>query len=102
MAYTSVFEDIIFIEGANENVKIIGKVDYTYGSFGSQLKNLNDVKKVLAQQAKSKGCNCIVEFKYGQKSSWISLDDTKMWANGQCGIMQEEEYSQIIKDKANK
>ena len=99
MAYTTVFNDIVFVEGNNENVKIVGKVEYTYGSVGAHFKNLSDVKNFLSQQAKSKGCNCIVDFKYGQKASWLSLDDTKMWGKGDCGIMQEEEYSKIIKEK---
>ena len=101
MAYTSVYEDVIFIEGMYPNVNIKGTVSYKYGSFGSHLKTLNDVKKELVRQAKAKGCNCIIEFKYGQKASWISIDDMKFYGNGKCGILQEDQYNKIIQEKLN-
>lgn len=96
MAYKSVYEGIIFIEGKEPDVQIKGNVTYKYGSFGSQLKSLNDVKKSLASQAKFKSCNCIVEFEYGQKSSWFSIDDMKWYGSGKCGIMPKEKYDEIL------
>lgn len=96
MVYKSVTEDVIFIEGEEPQATIVDNVKYTYGSFGSQLKNLLDVKKNLANQAKFKKCNCIINFKYGQKSSWFSLDDTKWYGNGQCGILDEKCYKRYL------
>lgn len=101
MAYKSVYDGIVFIEGSSENVEIKGTVNYKYGSFGSHLKSLNDVKASLASQAKSQNCNCIIDFKYGQKSSLFSLDDTKWYGSGKCGIMQQDEYDQIVNNNAN-
>lgn len=98
MAYKTLYDNIIFIEGSDNRVSIKGTVTYTYGSFGSQLKGLNSVKASLANQAKSKKCNCIVDFKYGQKSSWFSLDDTKWFGNGKCGVLSEEDYIAIINE----
>lgn len=96
MAYKTLYDNIIFIEGADNRVMVKGNVTYTYGSFGSQLKGLNSVKASLAHQAKFQKCNCIVNFKYGQKSSWFSLDDTKWFGTGKCGILSEEDYNSIV------
>lgn len=99
MAYKSIYNDIIFIEGEDNRVKVKGNVSYNYGSIGSQLRSLKEVKKSLALQAKSRGCNCIVEFKYGQKASWFSLDDTKWYGNGKCGILADDDYNKIINEE---
>ncbi|MBR6033794.1 MAG: hypothetical protein IKP28_03535 [Clostridia bacterium] len=98
MAYKTVYDNVIFIEGPDNRVSIKGKITYTYGSFGSQLKGLNSVKASLAHQAKFKNCNCIVDFNYGQKSSWLSLDDTKWYGDGKCGVLSKEDYDSIINE----
>ena len=98
MAYKTIYNDVIFIEGEEPNAKIVGNVSYKYGSFGSQLKNLNDVKKFLALEAKIKGCNCVVNFQYGQKSSWLSLDDMKWYGKGKCAIIDPDVYDKIVKE----
>lgn len=98
LAYKSVYDNIIFIEGQDSRVNVKGKVKYKFGSFGSQLKGLNQVKDSLSKQAKSHRCNCIVEFQYGQKSSWFSIDDTKWFGEGKCGILSDEDYNSIIKE----
>jgi len=98
MAFKTVYDGVIFIEGKDPRVSIKGNVNYKYGSIGSQLKSLNDVKKALAYQAQSQGCNCIVEFEYGQKSSWFSLDDMKWFGNGKCGTLSEEDYQKLIEE----
>ncbi len=98
MAYKTVYDDVIFIEGTDSRVDVKGKVKYKYGSFNAQLKGLNKVKASLAHQAKLQKCNCIVEFKYGQKSSWFSIDDTKWFGEGKCGILSDEDYNLIINE----
>ena len=98
MAYKTVYDDVIFIEGTDSRVAVKGKVKYKYGLFNSQLKDLNSVKASLASQAKFQRCNCIVEFKYGQKSSWLSLDDTKWFGEGKCGILSDEDYNSIVNE----
>lgn len=102
MAYKSLYNNIIFIEGSDSRVEIKGTVTYTYGSFGSQLKGLNSVKDSLAKQAIAKKCNCIVDFQYGQKSSWFSLDDTKWYGSGKCGILSEDNYKSIFDEINNR
>ncbi len=87
MAYKTVYDDVIFIEGTDNRVNVKGNVKYKYVSFNSQLKGS------LASQAKLQKCNCVVEFKYEQKSSWFSLDDTKWYGEGKCGILPEEDYT---------
>lgn len=98
MAYKTMYNDVIFIEGADNRVNVKGNVKYKFGSFGSQLKGLDSVKDSLANQAKSQGCNCIIEFKYGQKASWFSLDDTKWYGEGKCGILSDEDYNSMINE----
>lgn len=98
MEYKTVYDDVIFIEGTDSRVDVKGKVKYKYGSFNAQLKGLNKVKASLAHQAKLQKCNCIVEFTYGQKSSWFSIDDTKWFGEGKCGILSDEDYNLIINE----
>ena len=98
MADTTVFKDIVVSEGELENAKFVAQVKYTYGSFGSQLKNLTDVKGDLCKQASSHGCNAIANFKYGQKASWFSLDDTKWWGEADAVIIPEKDYQKFLKE----
>lgn len=102
MAYKSVYNGIIFIEGTDPRVDVKGKISFTYGLFGSQLKGLDSVKDSLANQAKSHNCNCVIEFNYGQKSSWLSLDDTKWFGDGKCGVLSQDDYNTIIQEINNK
>ncbi len=59
MAYISVFQGFIFIEGNKPNVKVIGNIEYDSKAFHGQLKNLNMVKKQMAKKAYSMGTNAI-------------------------------------------
>jgi len=100
MAYTSVFEGIVFVEGQSPKANVLGNVQYSsHGRLSPQLKNLNHVKQDLARQAKSKKCNCIVDFQYGQKSSFLSFDDVKWWGKGKCAKLPAEEYERILSEK---
>lgn len=101
MAYTSVFESIVFIEGGSDKAVVLGNVSYdSLGTLSPQLKNLNHVKKELARQAKARQANCVLNFEYGQKTSWFSWDDTKWWGKGQCAQLPVEVYEAILKSKA--
>lgn len=101
MAYTTIYKDIIFIEGDNDKAKKICKIKANLSGFGAQLKNLNNVKDNLCFQAKLHKCNCILDFKYGQKSSIFSMDDVKFYGSGVCAILDENEYERIFKLKSN-
>ena len=97
MAYTVVFEDIIFVEGNFKNA-VLGKelsCDLSF-KFGAQLKNLNDVKRDLANKARILGYNAIVNFTYGQKSRWLAIDDVAFWGKGIGANINLEEYEKII------
>lgn len=102
MAYKTVYNNVIFIEGTDNRVNVKKRVEYKYGFIGPQLKGLNNVKEYLANLAINNGCNCIVEFKYGQKSSWLSLDDTKWYGDGKCGVLSEKDYNTILDEINNK
>ena len=72
MAYTTLYNDIVFIEGNNEDANIVGNINSDLSfKIGAQLKNLNDVKQDMSIKAKALGANCILDFTYGQKSRWL-------------------------------
>ncbi len=86
MAYTSVYNGIIFIEGEEPGARILGTVEFQKeGFYNQQLKDLTMVKNQLANKAISMGGNAIKNFTYGQKStSWfrsllLSYDDNINW-----------------------
>ncbi|HWL11213.1 MAG TPA: hypothetical protein VNQ76_22585 [Planctomicrobium sp.] len=83
-------DGIRFIEGIPERCEIIAPVEVRINGIitSAQLKNLNDVKKLMAVKAKSQGGNAIVEFKYGQRSagffaSILYRDDVSWYGSGQ-------------------
>jgi hypothetical protein len=98
MAYTTIFNNVVFVEGENNLAQLVCDVSSdTSFQFGSQLKNLNDIKAHLAYQAYQQGCNCIVRFAYGQKSRWLALDDVAFWGRGVAARLQQDAYDEIVK-----
>jgi hypothetical protein len=59
--------------------------------FQGQLKSLNDVKKKMAKEIRKSGGNALVNFKYGQKSSfWSSIgswDDMSWQGSGDIAVV---------------
>ena len=110
MAYKSIFDGIIFIEGSEEGCPVLGRIEYKKeGFYNQQLKNLDHVKAQLAEKAKNLGANAVVNFKYGQKNtSWIrsillSFDDNLNWfASGDAVILNASRYSEIIEELKNR
>lgn len=100
MAYTTVYKDVVFIEGEHKTAQKKSKIEASLGGIGAQLKTINDVKTDLARKAKFLGCNCVVEFKYGQKSSWLAFDDVKYYGKGVAAVLEEEEYKKIVEEKS--
>lgn len=96
MAYTSIYKDIVFIEGDNPKAINRHKIKTNLTGIGAQFKNLNNVKDQLVMQAKFKKCNCVLDFKYGQKTSWLSIDDVKFYGIGTCAELPLEEYKLLI------
>lgn len=97
MAYTSIHNGIIFIEGEDSRAQLVCDVSSdTSFQLGSQLKNLNDIKNHLAYQAYQRGCNCVVRFVYGQKSRWLAFDDVAFWGRGVAAALSPDIYDQIV------
>jgi hypothetical protein len=94
--FPTVFEDTIFIECGVPEMQAIGpvSVDLSF-KIGAQLKNLNDVKRGLAEKARMMGCNCVADFKYGQKSRWLAIDDVAFFGSGTAGRLSPSDYERI-------
>ena len=75
MAFVTVHQGIIFIEGDHPRAVKRYQATTRVGGFGAQLKNLTDLKQTMATTARANGCNCVVNFSYGQKSKLIAIDD---------------------------
>ena len=102
MAYTTVFEDITFVEGDSEFIEFKGKVEYKKTIFNQQLKNLDDIKHQLADSAKKLGANAIINFKYGQKSlsffkaMFFATDDNVNWfATGDAVVIADNQQKNL-------
>lgn len=87
MRFTT-YDEVYFIEDEIPSVNILKHIDVKiYGIFSqAQLKSLNDVKKLLASKVKRAGGNCLMNFRYGQKSSFLTtlmgLDDVSWYGAG--------------------
>jgi hypothetical protein len=96
MAYTVIYNDIVFIEGPHPTATQGPSVECDLSfKFGAQLKSLRDVKDNLAGKAKSQGYNCVINFTYGQKSRWLAIDDVAFWGKGCLANLSTEEYNKI-------
>lgn len=110
MAYTTVYNGIIFIEGREPSAKIISSVEYKKRfSYNSQIKTLDCVKEQLSEKAIELGGNAVVEFKYGQKSagwfraSLLALDDDVKWyGSGYVAVLPPDLANDILKKHSNK
>ena len=104
MAYTSIYKDVLFIEGDESTARVLGKVEYKKNfSFNSQLQTLDCVKDQLVEKAVAMGGNAIINFKYGQKasgwfkSSLFSLDDNIKWhGSGTVAVVPEERKNELL------
>jgi hypothetical protein len=91
--YSSEFDGISFIEGHPLEARILDHVEITIqGIFSqAQLKSLDDVKKILAGKVKSKNGNSLVNFKYGQRSSFwstiVGIDDVSWYGSGDVAVI---------------
>ena len=96
MAYVTALNGVIFIEGDHPRAVKRFSADTRVGGFGAQLRNLNDLKLQMAQTAITNGCNCIVNFSYGQKSKVIAIDDVAFVGQGFYAVLSPEDYQSII------
>lgn len=82
------FDGVSFIEGECNEAQQIKPVSVRiHGIFSqAQLKSLDDVKKKMAALAKESGGNAIIQFTYGQRSTFwttlLGLDDVSWYGEG--------------------
>ncbi|MCR4917753.1 MAG: hypothetical protein K5912_02285 [Alphaproteobacteria bacterium] len=108
MAYVSVYDGIVFIEGDYQKAQQVAKICAEPGIFlgiGTQQKSPKDVKRVLARKARSNNCNCVVNFTYGQKGkSWFYAtflsfaweDNVSFSGRGIAAKLPQDEYEKIV------
>ena len=103
MAYTTIYEGVVFVEGACPQAKPVQalSVDLSF-KIGAQLKSLRDVKNVLVQKTKACGCNAVIQFTYGQKSRWLAIDDVAFWGKGIAANLSEDDYNEIAQKVENR
>ncbi len=101
MAYTSIFDNIVFIEGEHPLAESKKELKIRKGGIGAQLKNLDNIKAALASQAKAAGCNAVINFKYGQKSRLFAIDDVAFYGSGTAAALPEDAYRDLLLKHAN-
>ena len=92
--YSDFSDGIYFVEGAPAGARRIAPVSTKIdGMFSNaQLKSLDDIKTAMAAEARRKGGNAVIDFKYGQRqrSFWgslFSLDDVRWEATGTIALI---------------
>ena len=96
MAFVTVHNGVVFIEGEHPRAVKRYSAETRVGGFGAQLRNLNDLKQTMAMTALQNGCNCVVNFTYGQKARLIAIDDVAFVGNGFYAQLSNEDYNSII------
>ena len=96
MAYVTVHNGIVFIEGDHPRAVKRYTAETRVGGFGAQLRNLNDLKDIMAQTAAMNGCNCVVNFTYGQRSKLIAIDDVAFVGYGFYAVLSPQDYNSIL------
>jgi uncharacterized protein YbjQ (UPF0145 family) len=92
----TMYDGVAFYESRPTTASCIQKIEAKIGGVltSAQLSTLDDVKRVLASQAKQLGANSVVDFQYGQKSvgilaSLFSRDDVNWHGTGTAAIVNE-------------
>jgi uncharacterized protein YbjQ (UPF0145 family) len=90
----TLFDGIAFYEGRPPSASCMQIIEARIGGVlkSSQLSTLDDVKRVLASQARQLGANAVVDFRYGQKSvgifaSIFSRDDVNWHGSGVAAVV---------------
>jgi uncharacterized protein YbjQ (UPF0145 family) len=89
-------DGVAFYEGRPASATCVQKIEAKIGGVltSAQLSTLDDVKRVLASQAKQVGANAVVDFQYGQKSvgilaSIFSRDDVNWYGAGTAAVVND-------------
>ena len=100
--YVSQFEGVVFIEGQPPMAQIIKHINIEIsGVFSqSQLKSLDDVKKQLCRKLKGTKGNCLVNFEYGQRSSFMAtltgIDNVSWHGSADIALMEPGDLQNLI------
>jgi hypothetical protein len=93
--YTTTFEGIKFVEGCPPSARVIKPIRVAIGGIltSAQLKNLDDVKRLMVDQTRAAGGNAVIDFKYGQRSvgflrSLIDRDDVHWYGDGKIAVLE--------------
>jgi len=87
--YKDLYKEIWFIEGEPPKAVVIEpiKIELNKMFRQNQLKSLDNVKDEMVRIARLKQCNAIVNFKYGQKSTFLKsilgMDDVFWYGSGE-------------------
>jgi hypothetical protein len=91
--YTTVLDGITFVERCPRFAKVIKPIRVEIGGIltSAQSKNLDDLKRLMAQQVRAAGGNAVIDFKYGQRSVgfWASKfdrDDVQWYGEGKIAV----------------
>lgn len=94
MVYTTTFDRIKFVEGRPPGTRLLGPIRVEIGGAitSAQLKNLDDVKRLMAKRVREEGGNAVVDFRYGQRSvgfwrSLIDRDDVSWYGEGNVALL---------------
>lgn len=95
--FTTVLDGIRFVEGRPADAREIEHVSVSIGGVfqSAQLRNLDDVKRLMAERVRRAGGNAVIEFRYGQKSVgfWASIlqrDDVNWYGSGIIALIPTE------------
>lgn len=86
--YSAEFQGIYFVEGSPPGAQRMSPVSTELNGLFSQnqLKSLDDVKSRLCAIVRERGGNAVIDFKYGQRSTFwkglIGMDDVHWYASG--------------------
>ena len=103
--YYSILDGILFIEGPHPQARLIQEISVKIHGLASQaqLKTLDHVKKKMLPRIKALGGNCIVDFKYGQKSTlWTTLvgvDDVSWYGSGTVARLTRDVVQELVMKK---
>ena len=99
--YFSEYEGVYFVEGMPKGAIVIENITTVVDGYFpyAQFRSLDDVKREMALQAKRKGGNAVVEFKYGQSTgcflvflSLFSLDNVRWRGEGKIAKVNPADF----------
>lgn len=91
--YWAEYKNVFFVEGTPPGARLMNRLDTKIDGFfaQSQLKSLDTVKDKMVIAVLAAGGNAVVDFKYGQRtsfwSSFTSLDDVRWFASGVIAVV---------------